>query len=175
MLEFSNVGGDFVFGALNKTNIMHNAIFGTDGGYLFALTLIPTIIVVAVIVNIAYHLGIMQRLVSVIAKVVYKLMKVSGSEALSNVSSAFVGQVEAQLMIKPYVPTMTMSELLASMTGSLAWRNETFFNPETKEYFEQSTMRWDDDMNPHYNTAELYFEMDERGDQWDGGMVECFV
>ena len=120
LLEFSNFGGDFVFGALTKTNLMHNKLFGTYGDYLFALKLIPTIILVAVLVSIAYHYGIMQRLVSFIAKIVYKLMKVSGSEALSNVSSAFVGQVEAQLMIKPYVPTMTMSELLASMSGSLA-------------------------------------------------------
>ena len=120
LLEFSSYGGDFVFGVLTKTGVMHNELFGNYGDYLFALTLIPTIIFVAVLVSMAYHLGIMQRLVSVIAKVVYKLMKVSGAEALSNVSSAFVGQIEAQLMIKPYVPTMTKSELLASMSGSLA-------------------------------------------------------
>ena len=47
-------------------------------------------------------------------------MGASGSEALSNAASVFVGQVEAQLLIKPYVPSMTMSELLASMTGSMA-------------------------------------------------------
>ncbi len=120
LLEFSNVGGDFVFGVLTQTNLMHQELFGSAGDYLFALRLIPTIILVAVLVSIAYHIGLMQKIVSFIAKIVYKLMKVSGSEALSNVSSAFVGQVEAQLMIKPYVPTMTMSELLASMTGSLA-------------------------------------------------------
>jgi CNT family concentrative nucleoside transporter len=62
----------------------------------------------------------MQRIVSVIARAVYFLMGVSGSEALSNVASAFVGQVEAQIMIKPYIATMTMSELLASMSGSMA-------------------------------------------------------
>ena len=88
ILEFSNAGGDFVFGALTKTNLMHNELFGSYGDYLFALMLIPTIIFVAVIVSILYHYGIMQRIVAVIAKIVYKLMKVSGSEALSNVSSA---------------------------------------------------------------------------------------
>jgi CNT family concentrative nucleoside transporter len=62
----------------------------------------------------------MQRIVKFIAFIVYKLMGVSGSEALSNVASAFVGQVEAQIMIKPYLKGMTMSELLASMTGSMA-------------------------------------------------------
>jgi CNT family concentrative nucleoside transporter len=62
----------------------------------------------------------MQRIVSIIAKAMNFIMRVSGAEALSNVASAFVGQVEAQVMIRPYIPTMTKSELLASMSGSLA-------------------------------------------------------
>jgi CNT family concentrative nucleoside transporter len=62
----------------------------------------------------------MQRLVAVIAKAMNFIMKVSGAEALSNVASAFVGQVEAQVMIRPYLKGMTKSELLASMSGSLA-------------------------------------------------------
>jgi CNT family concentrative nucleoside transporter len=62
----------------------------------------------------------MQRVVSVIAKGMNFIMRVSGAEALSNVASAFVGQVEAQVMIRPYLATMTKSELLASMSGSLA-------------------------------------------------------
>jgi concentrative nucleoside transporter, CNT family len=72
------------------------------------------------LVSIAYYFGIMQRLVSLLARFMHFVMRVSGSEALSNVASAFVGQVEAQIMIKPYVATMTMSELLASMSGSMA-------------------------------------------------------
>ena len=62
----------------------------------------------------------MQRIVKFFAFIVYKVMGVSGSEAVSNVASAFVGQVEAQIMIKPYLRGMTMSELLASMAGSMA-------------------------------------------------------
>ena len=62
----------------------------------------------------------MQRIVAVIAKAMNFIMRVSGAEALSNVASAFVGQVEAQVMIRPYLPTMTKSEILASMSGSLA-------------------------------------------------------
>ena len=62
----------------------------------------------------------MQRIVSIIAKAMNFVMRVSGAEALSNVASAFVGQVEAQVMIRPYLPSMTKSELLASMSGSLA-------------------------------------------------------
>ena len=68
----------------------------------------------------AYHVGLMQRVVAVLARFVHWAMRVSGSEALSNVASAFVGQVEAQIMIRPYLSGMTMSELLASMTGSMA-------------------------------------------------------
>ncbi|MDX1904915.1 MAG: nucleoside transporter C-terminal domain-containing protein, partial [Thermonemataceae bacterium] len=88
--------------------------------FVFFLKVIPTIIFVAVLVNIAYHIGIMQKVVALIAKAVHKLMNVSGSEAVSNVASAFVGQVEAQIMIKPYLKGMTNSELMASMAGSMA-------------------------------------------------------
>jgi CNT family concentrative nucleoside transporter len=62
----------------------------------------------------------MQRVVALVAKGMHRLMGVSGSEALSNVASAFVGQVEAQIMVKPYLAGMTKSELLASMAGSMA-------------------------------------------------------
>ena len=72
------------------------------------------------LVAVAYHFGIMQRVVSLVAKAMNSIMRVSGAEALSNVASAFVGQVEAQVMIRPYLAGMTNSELLASMSGSLA-------------------------------------------------------
>lgn len=62
----------------------------------------------------------MQFIVSIIAKGVHFIMRASGSETLSNVASAFVGQVEAQVMIRPYLSGMTNSELLASMAGSMA-------------------------------------------------------
>lgn len=118
ILEFSMEGGKFVFGVLVDRPEVLNNVLGSS--WIFALQLMPTIIFVAVIVSITYYLGIMQKIVSLVAKIVYKIMGVSGSEALSNVASAFVGQVEAQIMIKPYVSGMTMSELLASMTGSMA-------------------------------------------------------
>lgn len=119
ILNFSQAGASFVFGPLVNTANMSRA-FGNGNEFIFFFNIIPTIIFVAVLVSVAYYLGIMQRLVKLIAYLVYKLMGVSGSEALSNVASAFVGQVEAQIMIKPYLKGMTMSELLASMTGSMA-------------------------------------------------------
>lgn len=119
--QFAKKGVDFVYGGV--------AIIGYDGqphnyaapeGFVFAFNVTATIILVCVLVAIFYHFGIMQRIVAVIAKGMNFIMRVSGAEALSNVASAFVGQVEAQVMIKPYLKGMTKSELLASMSGSLA-------------------------------------------------------
>ena len=118
LLDFSKEGALFVFGDLTKvTQILPEGVVKSG---IFLFILLPTIIFVCVLVAIAYHIGLMQRVVAVIARFVHWAMRVSGSEALSNVASAFVGQVEAQIMIRPYLPGMTRSELLASMTGSMA-------------------------------------------------------
>ncbi len=123
LLDFSDEGSAFVFGPLSNT-LFHkdvlNTTFGPEHAFIFAVKVVPTIIFVAALVSMLYHWGIMQRVVSLIARGVYYIMPVSGAEALSNVASAFVGQVEAQIMIKPYVEGMTRSELLASMAGSMA-------------------------------------------------------
>jgi len=118
LLDFSKEGGLFVFGDLTKvTQILPEGMVRSG---IFLFILLPTIIFVCVLVAMAYHVGIMQRVIAVIARFVHWAMRVSGSEALSNVASAFVGQVEAQIMIRPYLSGMTMSELLASMAGSMA-------------------------------------------------------
>ncbi len=119
LLQKANVGAEFVFSSLVRTDVLQRA-FGPGNEFIFFFKVIPTIIFVAVLVNIFYHLGIMQRVVAVMARAMKWLMGVSGAEALSNVASTFVGQVEAQIMIKPYLNGMTNSELLASMTGSFA-------------------------------------------------------
>lgn len=119
LLSFSDSGAEFVFGSLVKRDVLDKA-FGVGNDFIFFFKIIPTIIFVAVLVNIFYHLGIMQRVVAVMARVMKTLMGVSGAEALSNVASTFVGQVEAQIMVKPYLKNMTNSELMASMTGSFA-------------------------------------------------------
>ncbi|MDZ4669037.1 MAG: nucleoside transporter C-terminal domain-containing protein [bacterium] len=119
LLTLADKGGEFVFGGLIKPELL-KPIFGDQYSFLFMFKIMPTIIFVAVLVSMAYHIGLMQIIVSFLARIVHTLMRVSGSEALSNVASAFVGQVEAQIMIKPYISTMTMSELLASMSGSMA-------------------------------------------------------
>ncbi|WP_234734676.1 NupC/NupG family nucleoside CNT transporter [Tellurirhabdus bombi] len=119
LLSKASKGAEFVFSPLVKPEVLSRA-FGSDNNFIFFFQIIPTIIFVAVLVNIFYHLGIMQRVVSFMARAMKWLMGVSGAEALSNVSSTFVGQVEAQIMIKPYLKGMTNSELLASMSGSFA-------------------------------------------------------
>lgn len=120
ILSFSDQGAEFVFGIVANKDSQLTKVLGPQYSFIFFFRVIPTIVFVAVLISILYHLGIMQRVVKVFAWIVYKLMGVSGAEAVSNVGSAFVGQVEAQIMIKPYLKAMTMSELLASMTGSMA-------------------------------------------------------
>ena len=118
ILEFAYEGGSFVFGPLvNNTRLAE--LFGNNYS-IFALQLICSSIFMMVLVNILYYYGIMQRIVAILGKAMNKVMHVSGAEALSNVASAFVGQIVAQIMIKPYLEKLTRSELLASMAGSMA-------------------------------------------------------
>ena len=118
ILDFAKEGGNFVFGPLMNSEKL-SAVFGT-GAQVFALQLIASLIFMMILVNILYYYGIMQRVVPILGKAMNKLMSVSGAEALSNVASAFVGQIAAQIMIRPYLAKLTRSELLASMTGSMA-------------------------------------------------------
>ncbi|MEB3244684.1 MAG: nucleoside transporter C-terminal domain-containing protein [Vampirovibrionales bacterium] len=109
LLKFSDAGASFVFGDLL-----------TKGTFIFAFKLVPTIIFVSALVSIAYHIGLLQKVVSAVAWCVSRVLGVSGAEALSNAASVFVGQVEAQLLVRPYLATMTRSELLTVMAGSMA-------------------------------------------------------
>ena len=117
--QFSRQGAAFVYGGVGAMTPTGVNDF-VNGGFVFAFNVTATIILVCVLVALFYHFGVMQRIIAVIAKAMNTIMRVSGAEALSNVASAFVGQVEAQVMIRPYLATMTKSEILASMSGSLA-------------------------------------------------------
>ena len=116
---FAKQGASFVYGGIIVDQFGKQGNY-VSGGFVFAFNVTATIILVCALVAILYHFGIMQRVVAVIARAMNFVMRVSGAEALSNVASAFVGQVEAQVMIRPYLKGMTNSELLASMSGSLA-------------------------------------------------------
>jgi concentrative nucleoside transporter, CNT family len=119
--QFAVRGAEFVYGGIMvDTHDGNMAPYGMKHTFVFAFSVTSTIIFVCVLVAILYHIGVMQFIVAQLAKAMNFILRVSGAEALSNIASAFVGQVEAQVMIRPYIPSMTKSELLASMAGSMA-------------------------------------------------------
>ena len=119
--QFATQGAAFAYGGIMVDK--HDGTssgFGAQHTFVFAFSVTATIIFVCVLVAVLYHIGFMQKVIALIARAMNFVMRVSGAEALSNIASAFVGQVEAQVMIRPYLPTMTKSELMASMAGSMA-------------------------------------------------------
>jgi CNT family concentrative nucleoside transporter len=95
-------------------------LFGEGLGNVFAFSVLPIIIFFSALTSVLYHVGIMQLLVSVIAKVMQKTLKISGAESLSAAANIFVGQTEAPLVVRPYIASMTLSELMAIMVGGFA-------------------------------------------------------
>lgn len=119
ILEASMDGATFVFGWLCGCPETVNQLFPSNT-FIYAIMLIATMIFIMSLVNILYFYGIMQRVILFLGRIMNKIMDVSGAEALSNCASPFVGNVAAQSMIKPYLPNLTRSELLSSMSGSTA-------------------------------------------------------
>jgi CNT family concentrative nucleoside transporter len=118
-LEFTNAGSAFVFGVLaNQTKMAE--IFGPDNGFVFAFTALPTIIFISSFFTVLYYFGILQFVVRVMARAMMYLMRTSGAETLSATANVFMGQTEAPIIVKPFVPRMTQSELLAMMVGGMA-------------------------------------------------------
>ncbi|MGB3760094.1 MAG: NupC/NupG family nucleoside CNT transporter [Rivularia sp. (in: cyanobacteria)] len=113
--------GDVVSQFLNYSDAGAKFVFGDNfEEHYIAFKVLPTIIFFSSFITILYHYGILQRIVQIVAGVMMKTMKTSGSESLSAAANIFVGQSEAPLLIKPYVATMTRSELHAIMTGGFA-------------------------------------------------------
>jgi CNT family concentrative nucleoside transporter len=115
LFGFAADGAQFVFGTLAASP-------GTNGslGFFFAFQVLPTIIFFASFMTILYYLGIMQRIVQGFAWVMLRLMKTSGAESLDVAANTFIGQTEAPLVIRPYLPTLTNSELFTIMTSGMA-------------------------------------------------------
>jgi CNT family concentrative nucleoside transporter len=114
LLGFTMQGAQFVFGKLAINS-------GPDSlGFFFAFQVLPTIIFVSCLTSVLYYLGILQLVVKGMAWVMAKLLGTSGAESLSNTANIFVGQTEAPLLIRPYIKTMTNSELLTIMVGGMA-------------------------------------------------------
>jgi concentrative nucleoside transporter, CNT family len=123
---FADAGIRFMFGDWPAAVVVHTASPGGGGlrpvmvGFVLAVKVLPIIIFVASLMAVLYHLGLMQRLVALLARGLSKSMHVSGAEALSTVGDIFLGMTEAPLLIRPYVARMTESELFAVMCAGMA-------------------------------------------------------
>src|SRR5581483_10883527 len=126
LLGFAGVGAAFVFGPLGSSSVWGDAmskVFGPDGAQyavIFAFQVLPTIIFIAALFAILYYFGVMQVIVQLFAVVMHRVMKASGAESLNVAASIFMGQTEAPLTIRPYLPEMTESELMTVMTSGMA-------------------------------------------------------
>jgi CNT family concentrative nucleoside transporter len=108
LIAYTDVGVRFVFGAL------------VDTGFSFIVNVLPIIIFMGSVFAVLYHLGIMQRVVDVLAVVLARLLRISGAESLVAVANLFVGMTESALIVRPYLERMTRSELFSLMTLGMA-------------------------------------------------------
>jgi concentrative nucleoside transporter, CNT family len=126
LLAFASVGSSFVFGPLGDKVVwpqIMTKILGPEGaryGVIFAFQVLPTIIFIAALFAILYYFGVMQVVVRLFAILMRRVMKASGAESLNVAASIFMGQTEAPLTIRPYLPRMTESELMTVMTSGMA-------------------------------------------------------
>jgi CNT family concentrative nucleoside transporter len=107
IVGFSDAGAEFVFGPGFKE-------------HFFAFSVLPTVIFISSLMAVLFYLGVLQKVVEFMAKLMVYVMDVSGSESLATAANVFVGMAEAPLVVKPYLQTMTPSELMAMMTGGMA-------------------------------------------------------
>ena len=124
-ISFSDEGAKFVFGNLSDARPPDaggtwSVLFGTNYLFQFAFVALPPILFVSAFFTVLYHFGILQWCVRLLAVVMVHLMGTSGAETLSVSANVFMGQTEAPLIVKPYVPRMTNSELFALMASGMA-------------------------------------------------------
>ena len=112
LLSYSYVGSQFVFGDLGKQ--------GSHLGFYFAFQVLPTIIFICAFFAVLYHFGVMQFVIKIAAWVMTKVMGASGAESLNIAASIFMGQTEAPVTIRPFLPDLTRSELMTVMTSGMA-------------------------------------------------------
>jgi len=112
LLSYAFVGSQFVFGDLGKQ--------GSKLGFYFAFQVLPTIIFIAAFFAVLYHYGVMQFVIKIAAWIMTRVMGASGAESLNVAASIFMGQTEAPLTIRPFLPDLTRSELMTVMTSGMA-------------------------------------------------------
>lgn len=118
-IAFADEGNRVVFGPLAKPDALGRA-FGADNAFILTITITGTIILISAVSALLYHYGILQMVVRGMAWVMRRVMGTSGSETLAAAANIFVGQTEAPLVIRPYLPGMTRSELNCLMIGGFA-------------------------------------------------------
>ncbi|MBQ4833593.1 NupC/NupG family nucleoside CNT transporter [Pseudoalteromonas sp. MMG010] len=111
VIGYANDGISFLFGPLGEQDTL---------GFIFAIQVLPVIVFFSALVAVLYHLGIMEWIIKILGGGLQKLLKTSRTESLSATANVFVGQTEAPLIVKPFIATMTKSELFAVMVGGLA-------------------------------------------------------
>jgi CNT family concentrative nucleoside transporter len=111
VIEFTNEGTKFLFDGLLTTD---------EFGFIFAIKVLPTIIFFSTLSTGLYYLGILQKIVYAFAWIMSKTMRLSGAESLSAAGNIFLGQTEAPLLVRPFIPKMTKSEIMCLMTGGMA-------------------------------------------------------
>ena len=112
---YANEGAKMVFGPLADGETLRKT-FGPAQGFVFAVSVAATIILISALSSLLYHWGVLQKVVAAMAYVMMKTMRTSGSESLAGAANIFLGQNEAALVIKPYLAKMTQSEIVALMT-----------------------------------------------------------
>ena len=126
LLGFAGGGAAFVFGPLGSGTVwgrVMTSALGDEGAQyatIFAFQVLPTIIFIAALFAILYYFGLMQLVVRFFAMIMHRVMRASGAESLNVAASIFMGQTEAPLTIRPYLPEMTQSELMTVMTSGMA-------------------------------------------------------
>ncbi len=126
LLGFAEAGASFVFGSWPDETYIQSTNFATGMqvpyklGYMFAFKVLPTIIFFSAFSAILYYLGILQMIIYGFAKVMSKVMMLSGAESIAAAANVFIGQTEAPLVIKPFLENMTRSEIMCLMTGGMA-------------------------------------------------------
>lgn len=116
VIAYGNEGIGFIFGGLVSDKMFE--VFG--GGFVFALRVLPVIVFFSSLIAVLYYLGIMQFVIRILGGALRAVLKTSRTESLSATANIFVGQTEAPLVVRPYIATMTRSELFAVMCGGLA-------------------------------------------------------
>ncbi|EGQ8153266.1 NupC/NupG family nucleoside CNT transporter [Vibrio alginolyticus] len=117
VINYGNDGSSFLFGGLVSDKMFE--VFG-GGGFIFAFRVFPTLIFFSALISVLYYIGVMQWVIKILGGALQKALGTSRAESMSAAANIFVGQTEAPLVVRPFVPKMTQSELFAVMCGGLA-------------------------------------------------------